>query len=1061
MRRLSPTVICLPLVALVGLAWAAPGPPAPPHAGGEAGSPADLTFFEAQVRPLLAQRCYGCHSSRAAKVQGGLTLDTREGWARGGTSGPAIVPGDPDKSLLLQAVRYAGAVKMPPAGKLPEREIATLTEWIKRGAPWPASLAPPAPPNSGGTGGAKLPVMGGPGASKRWAYQKPVAVAPPAVKLAGWCRTPVDRFILAKLESKGLRPNPAADRRTLIRRASFDLIGLPPTAEEVEAFVADRSPDAWAKVVDRLLASPHYGERWGRHWLDLARFAESHGFEHDYDRPSAYQYRDFVIRALNADMPYDQFVKWQLAGDELAPDDPLALTATGFLAAGVHSTQITKNQAEKERYDELDDMLATTGTSMLGLTIGCARCHDHKYDPIPTKDYYRLLSTFTTTVRSEVDVNLDPKGYQTAKAAFDREHAPLAEALRTYEAEQLPGRLVAWLKDDGRRLAPAQWCVLHPDSAKSLGGATFSELPDGSLLAGGPSAERDTYTFVARTSLAGITAIRLEALADPSLVKGGPGRAANGNFALSNISVRAEALDGQGLPVEVKLARARATFEQKGLPVAAAIDGDGTTSWAVDPEFGKDHAAVFETEAPVGFSGGTRLTITLRFNNNTAHSIGRPRLSVTAAPGTVPLDGVARPEAVEQALASAAAGGAPADADQKALLAWYRTQDPEWVRLNARVQEHLAQAPKPKLEKALISTEGLPAVRLHTQGDDFLPVTHFLRRGDPSQKVEVAQPGFLTVLTRAPEGEKHWQTPPPAGWRTSYRRRALAEWIADPEQGAGYLLARVIVNRLWQHHFGRGIVATPSDFGAQGQPPTHPELLDYLARELVSGGAPPSPPKLGGGGGGRPWSLKRIHRLLMLSAVYTQSSAVVPAKAKADPENRLCGRYARWRLEAEAIRDAMLTVSGTLDPTMFGPGTLDEAQKRRSIYFTVKRSRLIPILQVFDAPDALLGLGVRSTTTVAPQALLLLNNPQVRGYAHAFAARVAPKPETAREQAVRAAYLTALSRQPSVKELADSLAFLTEQTASYRTAGHADADALALADLCQALMGLNEFIYVN
>ncbi len=432
-------------------------------------------------------------------------------------------------------------------------------------------------------------------AREHWAFQPLRHSVPPAVKDTGWCRTPIDRFVLARMETAGVAPNPAVDRRRLIRRVYFDLTGLPPGPEEIEAFVNDRDPDAYPKVVERLLASPQYGERWARHWLDLARFAESHGFEHDYDRPTAYHYRDFVIRAFNEGMPYDRFVKWQIAGDEYAPDDRLALTATGFLAAGVHSTQITKNEVERQRYDELDDQLATVGTAMLGLTIGCARCHDHKFDPIPQRDYYRLLATFTTTVRTEV------------------------------ELKPLPG-------------------------------------------------------------------------------------------------------------------------------------------------------------------------------------------SPPPRPGA-----------------------------------------------------------KPVPVKALICSEGLPAVRLHTQGGDFLPETHFLRRGDPNAKDGVATQGFLQVLLPSAGAEKRWQTAPPAGWRTSYRRRALAEWLTDVDQGAGRLLARVIVNRLWQHHLGRGLVATPSDFGSRGERPTHPELLDWLAAELIANG----------------WQLKPIHRAIVTSAVYQEDSRLDEAKAAVDRDNRL------------------------------------------------------------------------------------------------------------------------------------------------------------------------------
>ncbi len=532
-------------------------------------------------------------------------------------------------------------------------------------------------------------------------------------------------------------------------------------------------------MIDSLLDSPHYGERRARHWLDLARFAESHGFEHDYDRPTAYTYRDFVIEALNRDLPYETFVKWQLAGDEYAPDDNLALKATGFLAAGTHSTQITKNQVEKERYDELDDMINTTGTAFLGLTIGCARCHDHKFDPIPTRDYYRLIATFTTTVRSEVELLSDPESYQKALAKYEAEHAPYLTALAKYEAQQLPGRLERWERERASARSEVRWVVLEPGKVESKGGATFQKLDDGSYRASGKNPDFDTYTIVAPCHLGEITAVKVEALADPLLVKGGPGRAGNGNFALSDLKLKVGPLYGIGKTVEPKLINPKATFEQKGLPIAAVIDDDAKSAWAVDPEFGKDHAAVFELGSDVRPDAGSTLTFTLHFNNNTGHNLGRIRVSATDAPRPVGLGDDGLPAKVREILA---VDREARTSEQKAeLLGWYRTIDTQWRALNQAIEDHAATAPKKDGEKALISTEGLPAVRLHTQGPDFLDATHFLRRGDPNQKEEVVTQGFLQVLMS--ESEDQWQAPPPEGWRTSYRRRALAEWITDTAAG--------------------------------------------------------------------------------------------------------------------------------------------------------------------------------------------------------------------------------------------------------------------------------------
>lgn len=811
-----------------------------------------LDLFKKQVRPLLVQRCYKCHGGDT--VESKLDLSDRDKLLHGGESGPALVAGNADASLLYQLVRHAKEPKMPYGRrKLADNEISVIARWINLGAPYDTPLTPLKKTEPSWTDRVVAAE-----ARQFWSFQPLRRLEPPVVKDEAWSRTPIDRFILVKLEAAGIAPNPPIDRRRLIRRAYFDVLGLPPTPEEVKAFVSDQAPDAYDHLIERLLRSPHYGERWGRHWLDLARFAESHGFEHDTDRPSAYQYRDFVIQALNDDLPFDTFVAWQLAGDEIAPANNEALKATGFLAAGVHSTQITKNEVEKHRYDELDDMLGTVGTSMLGLTIACARCHDHKFDPIPQADYYRLLATFTTTVRSEVDLNLDPTGYQLAKASFDREHAQYTAALLRYEAEQLPARIVEW----------------------------------------------EQLEF---------------------------------------------ALQCRGMPKQIR----------QILRIGSA--------WR-SPE----QAAI--------------------------------------------------------------------------VLQWYRTIDAGWITLAQREQQHLRQAPRPRLAKALISSEGLPAVRLHTQGGDYLEATHFLRRGDPTQKERVAPQGFLQVVMPGPNAEKHWQTPPPAGWRTSYHRRALAQWITDADQGAGRLLARVIVNRLWQHHMGRGIVATPSDFGNRGERPTHPELLDWLATELIA----------------NDWHLKPIHKLIMMSNVYQVGSQVDEDKARLDSGNRLFWRRPTHRLEGEVIRDALLAVGGILDPKLYGPGTLDPASMRRSIYFTVKRSKLVPMLQVFDAPEALGGVAQRPTTTVAPQALWLLNNPQVRHYARGLARRVAPVTDSrSLPESVRAAYEIALNRPPGPDELADGVSFIDQQTNTYTAEGKTSGRELALTDLCQALFCSNEFVYVE
>jgi hypothetical protein len=602
----------------------------------------------------------------------------------------------------------------------------------------------------------------------------------------------------------------------------------------------------------------------------------------------------------------------------------------------------------------------------------------------------------------------------------------------------LPARLAHWEKNGGLKERPI-WVM--PDMVKthSQGGATITPQADGSFLLSGTNPPTEGLTFTAHSDLNNITAVRLEALSHPSLVKGGPGRAGNGNFALSTFALTIAPRNGKGEPVKVQFRSARATFEQKGLPVKAAIDGDPVSAWAIDPQFGKDHAAVFETDRPIGFEGGSVLTFRLICTNNTQHGLGRPRLSLTTT-ATPDLTSTPMAEAVLRALATPASKRS--DEQTASLLHWIATRDPGWLELNRKVQEHLAKEPKPKKVKVLISTEGLPAVRLHTQGGDFLEQTHFLRRGDPDQKQGVAGLGYLQVVSSVSAKGDYWPARPPQGSRTSFRRTALANWLTDTEHGAGHLLARVIVNRLWQLHLGRGIVATPSDFGTRGALPTHPELLDWLASELIRNG----------------WKLKPIHRLIMLSAAYAQSSHIDQAKTAKDPDNKLFWRRPALRLEAEVIRDSLLAVGGALDLTMYGPGTLEEGSKRRSIYFTVKRSKLIPMLQVFDAPEALSSIGERPQTTVAPQALLLMNNPHVRAYARGFARRITTAPSI--EEGIKKGYQVALTREPSAEELRESAAFVKVQMEVHSKSADA-ARELALADFCQVLLCMNEFIYVD
>lgn len=886
-----------------------------------------------------------------------------------------------------------------------------------------------------------------------WAFQ-PLSdgQAPTMADNEGLVRNEIDRWILSAMQDRGLSPNPKADRRTLIRRASLILTGLPPTPQQVADYQKDTSQNAWEKVVQSMLDSKGYGERWGRHWLDVARFAESSGFEHDYDRPSAYHYRDFVIKALNDDMPYHQFVRWQLAGDEYEPDNPLALMATGFLGAGVFPTQITANEVERVRYDAMDDMLSTTGTAFLGLTVGCARCHDHKTDPISSEDYYRMLATFTTTVRSEVDLDLEPEKYQQALEIFNRQHTPLVSARMAFEEIELPRRFDEWLKEGAPRPEPIGWQMLEPSSVQSKAGATFQRLQDGSYLVEGENGGSDVYTFVASVQTVGLRSLRLEALSHDSMTRGGPGRAGNGNIGLSRIRVYV-VTDGSAQEREIVLENPRATFEQNtdNLSIVASLDNNPRTGWAVDPQFGKDHAAVFDFAEPLILKEGERLKVQLEFGLNTQHNIGRPRLSVSTMTDAG-FDDVTLPAEIMEIFAKVDAQGDPhfnLSVKEKAdLMHWWKHADPQWAKLNAAVEKHADTKPSPQLTKVLICAEGYPAVRMHTQGADFFEKTYFLKRGSTDSKGDAVSQGFLQALYREPDVDGKWRVPVPEGAKYSGRRRSLAEWLTDVDQGAGHLLARVAVNRIWQHHFGQGLVKTPNDFGVLGDPPEHPGLLDWLARKLIDEG----------------WHLKPIHRLIMSSRTW-QQVAGHPTVKQDDPDQTkpIPESYypQQRRLEAEAIRDALLFVSGVLDNRMYGSGVLDAADHRRSIYLTIKRSKMINAMQVFDAPEPLVSQGTRPTTTVAPQALLLMNGPHVREWAKSFAERFAPDIQQPIYDSVERAYAIGLNREPNRFELAESAAFIAAQTERYHADGQANPERLALTDFAQVVMGLNEFIYVD
>lgn len=1026
--------------------------------GQDNSSAEQLDFFESKIRPVLVGECYSCHSAEAAtkgKLRGGLLLDSRAAIRQGGDSGPAVVPQHPEKSLLLSAMKHE-EFEMPPKGKLAESVIADFEKWIQSGAEDPRDGKPIA--------AAAMDVQS---SKSFWSFQPLANPQPPAAKDASkWVRSDIDRFILAAIEERSIAPNPIAEPRVLVRRAWFDLLGLPPTPDEMRTWCAKlQSPageidaQAWSALIDHLLDSPHYGERQARHWIDVARFAESHGYEQDYDRPNAFHYRDFLIQAFNRDLPYDQFVHWQLAGDELAPEEPLAWMATGFLCGGAFPTQLTEAEFESARYDELDDMAATTGVAFLGLSIGCARCHDHKFDPIPSLDYYRIASTFTTAIRCEKKLDLDPQKNAQRREAYAAKISKLENELQNYASSELPQQFYNWLRSErGRPNEFSTWSLLKGTVSSKRKG-NFQLQPDGAFLSVGEVPASDEIKFTCTVQTLNMHALRLEALSHETLPKKGPGRADNGNFALTDIRLSL-ADSTQEIP---KFISARATHQQNAdsLSVAAAIDADPVSGWAVDGQIGKDQAAVFQLERPLVIEQPTELTVTLTFKHtNPKHSIGCFRLSVSADPAATPEIGKLSPptaivEAIEQ-LRSAVIVNQLASVAQHnqwlPALEWFQLQDAGYRERAAAVERAKQTGTGETLTTALVTSEGLPILSHHANDrgfPHFYPETYQLRRGDVSQKIDKVEAGFLQVLTSTESSSQRWRVQPAEpDPRLSYRRSALARWITDTEQGAGQLAARVMANRLWQHHFGRGLVASPNDFGASGERPTHPQLLDYMAFELIDGG----------------WQLKRLHKLIMTSSVYMQASTLAADdnRLTIDRENQLHWRRVPRRLEAEAIRDAMLLVSGQLDRTMYGPGTLDASMRRRSIYFFIKRSQLVPMMMLFDWPEHLVSIGQRPLTTIAPQALMFMNNVQGREYAIALARQIYDQTtERIENQPVDRAYWMALSRAPNSSEVKLAQQFLAQQTTARQQHGEADAPLLALADLCQTLMSMNEFVYVD
>lgn len=989
-----------------------------------------LKLFKSSVRTILTDHCIECHGRD--EIEGEFDMSTRESLLASG-----LVAVSAEDSDLVDSIRHRFEPYMPhKRDKLDDESIAAIVRWIDLGAPYDRPLADSSSIETDG------PLVVTDEDRDYWAYRPLGRPSVPMNRRDRWSLNEIDRFVYEAQLERGIEPNPRANGRALIRRAYLNTLGLPPTEEDVAAFVNDLQPGAYERMVERLLESPHYGERWARHWMDIARFAESTGFEIDFDRPYAYHYRDFLIQAFNENMPYDQFVSWQVAGDELMPHEPLALMATGFLGAGPHPSVLTEKEFESARYDELDDMVNTMGTALLGTTIGCARCHDHKYDPIPQKDYYQLAAHFTRTVRSYVDYDPGRPDYESALMAWKVNDRVLEKRLKSFEEAELDRSFQAWLEARQFEIPLERWLVMDPLEYSSVQGATIEKQWDRSLLLSGlnPEQENETLLLECETELLDIQGLRMETLTHPSLPNQGPGRDHEGGFTVNEISVHIQKADTGGdqwTPVGLASAEATTQENDESWSAGAAINGV-TQGWSIDLDaFGKDQAIVLRFKEPVGFGEGTRFRIRVSSGFNIQQMVGRPRFSVTLDPRAPVEVSEGIPVRAYQALIKLLVGLESEKltlAERNGLREWYGRNHPEWNALRDEWKQHQWDRPISDGTRIMVSGNSLPPAwhRSANKGyPSFYEETHLLPRGDVDQKGEAVGPGVLQILN--PTGV--------SGTALSRPRSALVAWLTDTERGAGALLARVFVNRVWYYHFGRGLVATPSDFGKQGEDPSHPELLEWLANDFVTHG----------------WDVKRLQKQILVSATYRQNSNAHPDRTDLDVDNKYLWRFSPRRAEAEVIRDSMLQVSGLLDPTPFGPGTRDTAMDRRSIYFFVKRGALIPEMLLFDWPEHLVGIGKRASTTVAPQALQFLNGPQTRRYARAFADRLSRYPSD--QSKIRAAYQLAFSRFPSKEETAVALQFIETQGTSYLNNGY-DAHQ-AWTDYCQSLLSTNEFLYIR
>lgn len=966
-------------------------------------SPGEVDFATV-IRPILEKNCVECHGPEKSKA--GLRLDLKTDALKGGDTGALLVAGDSAKSLLVQVVEgtHADISRMPKKrDPLSPGQIALLRKWIDQGANWPDD----APKED-----LRL---------KHWAFKAPVRPPLPEPKNKRWVRNPVDSFILARLEREPLTPAPEADKTTLLRRLSLDLIGLPPTPEEVDAFLADKSPNAFEQQVERLLASPHYGERWARHWLDAARYADSDGFEKDKSR-SIWFYRDWVVNALNRDLPYDQFIMEQLAGDLLPNATQDQIVATGFLRNSMINEEGGVDP-EQFRMEAMYDRMDAIGKSMLGLTVQCAQCHNHKFDPISQEEYYRLFA-FLNNDHEEQRVVYSTEE-QMLVGNLSREMKDLEAGLR-HTTPDWEERLAKW--EESITKDQPTWTVLRPYVEDiTTGGQKYLLQPDGSLLAQGYAPTKHGVHLWATNDSLDVSAFQIELLTDANLPAHGPGRSFKGTCALSEFTAEAVSVANSSNRVAVKFSKVTADFEQTETalepnfddksgkkrvvgPVSYANDNNNDTAWGIDAgpsRRNQDRKAVFQCATNVGFAGGTIWHLRVlqhhggwNSDDNMNNNLGRFRISVTSG-GPAIADSV--PKRVRDILAIPRAQRSPAQI--AAVFSYWRTTVPEFKETNEKIEKLWAQWP-----------EGSTSLTLAARAEPR--ATHILKRGDflkPDKAVTFGVPAMLHPLPAGADGT----------------RLTLAKWIVDEKSPT---TARSFVNRVWQTYFGTGLVESPEDFGTRCELPSHPELLDWLACEFMDSN----------------WNIKAIHRLIVLSSTYRQSSHIKPELYAQDPYNRLLARGARLRVEGEVVRDVALATSGLLNPAVggrsvfppapdflfqppasYGPKTWKEdsgpERYRRGLYVFRYRSVPYPMLQTFDAPNGDFSCVRRLRSNTPLQALVALNEPTFMECAQALARKTLAEGGKSDAERITFAFRRAVSRPPTDGERKELLSLLAKQ----------------------------------